>query len=277
MYVLYHDSCPDGFCAAFLCWKQFGDNAKYIPVQYNQPLPPIPDQEEVFIVDFSYPADVLLALADRSTRVVVLDHHKTAKEALEGLDHPRMFIHFDMQQSGACLTWHYFHPLTNTPTLVQYVQDRDLWTWALVKSREVSAGLRAVPMTFHDWDKQFKSIQTDDGFVDIVSRGEAILTVEKQMVDAKVKKAIWVKIAGVNVPAVNSSMLQSEIGEGLNLAYPNAYFAAIWFMPDLNTQVWSLRTKHKHIDVSTVAKLFGGGGHPGAAGFTVTPNIITQV
>ena len=45
-------------------------------------------------------------------RVVVLDHHKTASEALEGSAHlpDNMEIHLDMERSGATISLDYFQP-----------------------------------------------------------------------------------------------------------------------------------------------------------------------
>ena len=39
VYVLYHDHCADGFAAAYVCWRKFGEAATYLPVQYGQPVP----------------------------------------------------------------------------------------------------------------------------------------------------------------------------------------------------------------------------------------------
>jgi len=33
--VVYHKGCMDGFGAALVAWKKFGDQANYIPVSYG--------------------------------------------------------------------------------------------------------------------------------------------------------------------------------------------------------------------------------------------------
>lgn len=107
--VLYHGNCFDGIASAWAAWKKFGDNAKYVPVTYpNDKLPVLlldTDIEAVYIVDFSFKRDLLLALKERVNKLVVLDHHKTAEADLKRLD----FCIFDMEKSGARLTWEYFH------------------------------------------------------------------------------------------------------------------------------------------------------------------------
>jgi len=96
--VLFHASCADGFCAAWICHKIYPD-AEYVAVQYGQEPPDVKDRE-VLILDFSYPRKQLLAMRSAAKNLEVLDHHKTAAADLEGLD----FCMFDMSKSGARLT-----------------------------------------------------------------------------------------------------------------------------------------------------------------------------
>ncbi|WP_199245523.1 hypothetical protein [[Phormidium] sp. ETS-05] len=71
-YILYHGHCYDGFGAAWAAWKALGDNdAQYIGVNYGEPQPEIPDDAAIFIVDFSYPRDVLIELKERSSSLLV--------------------------------------------------------------------------------------------------------------------------------------------------------------------------------------------------------------
>src|SRR5688500_3788876 len=101
-YVLYHGNCHDGFGAAWAARRKFGDAAVYQPVTHGYPPPTMPPGSEVLIVDFAYPRSTLLELDDQH-QVQVLDHHKTAQTDLEGLG----FCIFDLERSGAMLTWEY--------------------------------------------------------------------------------------------------------------------------------------------------------------------------
>ena len=66
---------------------------------------------------------------------------------------------------------------------------------------------------------------------------------------------------------VNASANQSEVGHELLQRYPEAPFAAIYFDTADGKRKWSLRGRG-NVDVSALAKQFGGGGHHNAAGFT---------
>jgi hypothetical protein len=267
--VLYHANCADGFGAAWAAWKALGDSPRYIPVQYGQPIPDTPVGGTVYILDFSYPRADLITLAHRSSKVVVLDHHKTAKDELEGLDGtvPGLTVRFDMHKSGAILAWEHFHRGIEAPLLLRYVQDRDLWAWELIDSREFSAALSAYPRTFDQWSAIDSFLRADkSGVSRMCADGRLLLMYQGTLVAGLVEKAKPAEVGGYTVPCVNSPLFQSEVGEELCRKFPEMPFAAVWFALDLDTEVWSLRSRNG-FDVSAVAKALGGGGHPAAAGF----------
>jgi uncharacterized protein len=257
IYVLFHDSCSDGFTAAYVAWKKFGDKATYIPIQYGKPLPEIPDQSEVYILDFSYSKQILEDLWKRSLKLVVLDHHKTAEQELSGLP----YAWFDQKECGATLSWKHFFPEQPMPELLLHIRARDLWLWDQPKSREINAALSIQDRTFEHWDELFSY-----PICDFVKAGEIILIVQDRQVKGLVEKAYIHQISQYNVPVVNSSLYQSEIGEALCKKYPDNPFSGVYFWKDEKTRIWSLRSIGE-FDVSEIAKSLGGGGHRNAAGF----------
>ncbi len=280
----YHANCADGFCAAWVV-KSHLANCELIPVQYGQPLPDVIKYKDkrVYIVDFSYSPQELEIIAQSATWVVMLDHHKTAIDKWEGepfandgmvnfwrgddSDFPYIVkVVFDESRSGAMLAWDFFHK-KDPPKIVQYVQDRDLWQWKLPYSREINAWLATIPKNFVAWEHACKVLEHMPSFLECVTSGEAILRREQSIVESAVRNAVERTIAGYVVPVVNSATMQSEIGNELCKGKP---FAAIYF-DDLkrNVRVWSLRSCEGGLDVSEIAKKFGGGGHKHASGFSV--------
>ncbi|HUY61182.1 MAG TPA: DHHA1 domain-containing protein [Candidatus Dormibacteraeota bacterium] len=252
--VIYHGDCPDGFGAAYAAWKRFGETATFVAARHGDPPPPV-DGRAVLIADFSYPRPVLLALAERARELLVLDHHRSAQAELGDLP----FCQFDMERSGAVMTWEHLHQ-EPVPPLLQYVQDRDLWRHALPETAEVSAALSAHPLDFQVWDGL--SVET------LRAEGLALLRYQTQLVDRMVARAHPLEILGVQVPAVNSPVLQSELGDRLATGQP---FAAIWWQGGDGLARWSLRSTPAGADVSEIARRYGGGGHRNAAGFRATP------
>lgn len=64
--VIYHANCWDGFCAAWVARKALGA-IEAVPAQYGQPPPEVADRV-VYVLDFSYPRDVMADLATRARR-----------------------------------------------------------------------------------------------------------------------------------------------------------------------------------------------------------------
>lgn len=260
-YVLYHASCADGFGAAWAASRALPAGTLFLPVQYGQPLPDIPDGADVCILDFSYDRATLVDLNERAHSLLVLDHHATAAKALDGL----LFARFTPESSGAVMAWEYFHE-SPVPPLLRYVEDRDLWRWQLPGSREISRALRSQPMTFERWS-DIAHFWEEHERTELVTTGRILLQDEKQTVDRLVKHAAWLSIAGQRVPGINSSLLQSELGEALLASHPAAPFACVFFANEKGQWVHSLRSRPGGFDVSNVALSYGGGGHRAAAGF----------
>tara|TARA_Y100000310_G_scaffold291746_1_gene319923 strand:+ start:1957 stop:2811 length:855 start_codon:yes stop_codon:yes gene_type:complete len=270
MKVIYHKSCADGFCAAFVLSKiQKYKGAQFISYQYGESASPLFGCDEsisivdddVLIADFSFDRETMLKIADQSRSVKCYDHHRTAEKELEGLS----FCHFDMSKSGARLVYeNEYLPAGKSlgydgliKFLVDYTEDRDLWRWELPHSRAISAAIASYPFDFELWG----------GFYDgtLKSEGRAILRYQKNIIDRAVLNARNIELNGAKGMLVGASMLQSEIGEVLS---EKSDFAAMVFIVD-DGVVFSLRSKGD-FDVSELAKTYNGGGHKNAAGFKLS-------
>lgn len=280
--VIYHGGgCADGFCSAWLFSKAFPD-AEFIACNYGDPVPDVYNAR-VFVLDFSWKRPEMVGLIEKAYSVVVLDHHPTAADELAGLQekyaagcgNPPVIV-FDMEKSGAMLAHDWLRNnitddnITDLPPwIVQYVQDRDLWTFALPHSRAINTAIRTYPHEFEAWDKLCsRGAGSDRGA--LITEGEAILRADAQIVRSHVKNAREINLDGHQILAVNATALVSEIAGELAAGRP---FGACFFdrlEPDGGyTRVWSLRVRDGAFDVGKLAQKFGGGGHVKAAGFQV--------
>ncbi|WHZ24259.1 MAG: hypothetical protein OJF47_003371 [Nitrospira sp.] len=249
--ILYHAECADGFGAAWAIWKRFPD-ARYHAVKHGEAPPSGLAGQHIVIVDFSYPRPILETVVKEAASLVVLDHHITAEQTLADLP----YAYFDQKKSGAVLGWEWAHD-EPVPWLLRYVQDKDLWHWALPNSREISAALASYPFDFQLWDR-FEQRELE-------REGRAILRYENELVTKLASYTSMVRFEGVTVPAVHSAVLTSQIGERLSADHP---FCLIWH--DRNgRRYYSLRSREDGTDVGAISASFGGGGHTHAAGFSV--------
>ncbi|OYX62723.1 MAG: hypothetical protein B7Y88_13805 [Sphingomonadales bacterium 32-64-17] len=284
--VIYHDKCMDGFTAAWAIWQRWGDAPEYVARNYGMD-PNIQCRgKHVLIVDFSFPEAQLRALVmDGAASVLVLDHHKTAAadlapfclerdgfpgfadgesitEALQKCG-PILAI-FDMDRSGAGLAWDFAHGEGDRPQLVNLVEDRDLWRfdWGDA-SKFLHLALSSGEATFTRW------IEADANIDAFIETGRAIASYRDKLVDEIVERAVCVVIddkygMGVDCPYA----LASDVGHRLLDDWPNTEFAAAIVRTD-QTISYSLRSRDDRVDVSEIARKFGGGGHRNAAGFKV--------
>lgn len=266
--VIYHGDCLDGFCAAWQAWRCLGDTAEYVPAHYGQPLPDV-DGKIVYVLDFSYPRDVMLDLLKRAVKCVVLDHHKTAEEALSGLvdeNHSTHLIRFDMERSGAGMARDYFAGFGHECWLVDYTQDRDLWRFALPGSKLVNAYIGTLPQTFEAYERASALTASDAERLGVGSDAYKSMYVEKLCQHAR-----RVGFAGyVDVPVVNAPYV--GISEVVGALADSSQFAIGWFLRGDGKIAVSLRSRGD-FDVSALAKRYGGGGHKNAAGFTVQADV----
>lgn len=296
--VIYHANCADGFGAAFAAWLILGDDAEYWPVKheknYNEleALALNTSDREVYILDFSFQREDMEGVFRRAKHVVWLDHHKTAFEMWcpgeltmwmsDPLDTSR-HIKLDNNKSGALIAWEYFHPNTEIPMLIQHIDDYDRWQFKLSGTRSFIKSLWSWPFDFRAWQLIFFSEgYTENAYKFAYKEGDAILRAHEQNVQAVV--ANCARECSINMPmppggwGVSDVMsyygfsancpahLTSDVGHVL--ASQSGTFGLLWYMGTNEKIKCSLRSNGA-FDVSSIAKVFGGGGHKNAAGFEI--------
>lgn len=282
---IYHGNCADGFGAAWAVWKRFGDAVEFHPGAYQQDPPDVAGRD-VLLVDFSYKRPVIESMAKMARTITILDHHKSAAEDLVAFNKPadifesfdcfaelsQLFGYsnvralFDMERSGAMITWNYFHPNTPPPRLIQHIQDRDLWQFKLPGTREIQATLFSYPYDFAVWDELMDSFDEAGGSI-LQDEGTAIERKHFKDIKELLKAGTMrMTIAGLEVPCANLPYTMSS-DAGIQMAQGEPFAACYWDTP--SGRVFSLRSADNGLDVSEIAKRYGGGGHRHAAGFTL--------
>lgn len=265
--VIYHDQCRDGFGAAYAAWKKFGDNASYVPRKTQDPVPEGLEGKEIYIVDYSYRKPALEVLRSKNRSVVVIDHHETAREAVTSFKENV----FDMEHSGAVLAWQYFHPHTEVPKLLLYIEDHDLWHFKLEHNREFGAALGEYDQDFETWDRLNRNLEDRDDFSKFISLGATIADFEDSLV-AKIlqfrEKVLFEEqeIYAVNCSRIYRSIIGHELAT-LNGKEGGVEMSIVYYRYDGRVHC-SLRSNGE-VDVRKIAEKYGGGGHKNAASIRV--------
>jgi uncharacterized protein len=311
MICIFHSNCPDGFTAAWVVNKYFSPNNPWgkpngrrldiLPRAINfvggvyQNDPPDCKDRDVIMVDFAYTGKALESILSVARSVLILDHHKSSMETLEGFKHPKLNAVFDMDRSGAGLAWDFFFaqpPLNRPddvvncprPIVLNHIENRDLGgPWGTVpyleNTNEICEAVMSYDYLFENWDwimqakegdwseskenvDQIASYQRYDNFL---RDGEAILRFKNKSIAELLKvNQRTMKIGGYEVPCANMPyFFSSEAG---NIMAEKAPFSACYW--DTKTgRSFSLRSTENGLDVAKIAQMYGGGGHARASGF----------
>jgi nanoRNase/pAp phosphatase (c-di-AMP/oligoRNAs hydrolase) len=258
--VLYHGGCPDGFGGAYAAWKKFGDSAEYIPVKHGQPVPEGLAGRKLYFVDFSYPQDSMHALVKTASSVTVLDHHLGAKETVESMPE---YV-FDEKRSGATIAWQYFHPDVPVPALLKHVEDGDLYLFKLPNTRAVISYVYVHPFTFAEWDRFVLELENSETRESLLEKGKIYAEHFALLVEQIANKATLVSFEGFECYMVTAAdMFKSDVGNQLAKRKPPIGIIVNFREDSLNV---SLRSDPS-VDVSVIAKKYGGSGHPQASAF----------
>lgn len=283
--IMYHNNCPDGWAAAFISKSRYPE-AELMGLNHGL----LPEAvEELFI--YSTGKDVIMVdyslrtreLNDRLNAVAksfrILDHHKTALAVLDGAP----YATFDMKRSGAGMAWDYlfgkdakqtltkiddntfsYTIFTPRPWWVDYTEDQDLWNWALPDSPEINAFLMVQPRTVEAWEFIARNYSAKDARDEGKGVRQYVEYYTRSVTEFAQEGILFGKRAAVlNIPYVGVS----EAGNALCKAgFP---LAVLWFERNDGQTQFSLRGDGS-VDVSGIAKFYGGGGHNNAAGFQVT-------
>lgn len=268
----YHAGCPDGFGAAWSVRRAWDENAWFVARGHEDKVR-LADCEDALVafVDIAPQKDELLELAEVASQVVILDHHVTARDRLASdsgyvneLESEGHELHFDLGHSGAVLAWNYFHPDEPLPDLLRYVEDQDLWNWALSDSDAVNAAIASYPREFEVWNElAARPIEA------LVEQGKPILRANKMEVARCVEHAQPIVLDGRRAEAVNASGNRAQIGHELA---KRAQFGPEWGVVYRveGSEVFATIYSIGDLDISKVALSLGGGGHKNASGFRVS-------
>lgn len=264
---IYHHGCADGVAAAWAVLEYHRERELEVdlhPGIYGE-APPDVTNRDVIMVDFSYKRDALLQLAEQARSILILDHHKTVPEDLAPIRTlpTNIDIVFDLNRSGAMIAWQQFHPDRPAPLLFDHIQDRDLWRFELIGTREITAAVYS-----HELNPESFGELVFNGCGRLLNEGRAILRKQNSDVAAIIRSARrTMKFGECIVPAANVPwMYASDVAGELAKGHP----FAVTYYDDADGRRFSLRSTPDGADVSQIAKALGGGGHEHAAGFRMT-------
>lgn len=267
--IIYHADCLDGLGAAWAAFCNFGQEARYVAARFGDPFPHFKAGVNIYILDFSYPPDVLLAAASTAALITLIDHHATAMEKCQTFFnlHPcpsNLRLCFDMTRSGCVLSWRQFFPKQDVPPILLHIEDRDLWRFNLSGTQAITSALyEQMPLSLTAFGQQ--------QLPELLRVGDIQTAQFAKLVQRLVKYSYTVDLADVTGLAVNApSFFSSDLGHVL--AKKSGSFG-MTYQYDGSKRQWLFGLRSiGAFNVAAIAEKFGGGGHLNAAGFTLPDN-----
>ena len=276
--VIYHGRyCPDGFAAALAAWLFYEGQAEFLGLDHGD-IKSVTDLPEltgraVYILDFSFSKELMQAIEAQAAKLVMLDHHRSAAEKLDGFACRCGVVHFDMNKSGARLAWEFFQREQPLPDLVRFVEDRDIWIWQYPESPGFLAALDMEPHTFERWHEIacFDSTQR----AAYIERGRAMDEKFSKLCEGIAEGAQALVFNGISGVMVNApGAFHSVVGD--LLSKQNNSFALMWSIDKTGAVKAGLRSQ-RNFNCIPLAESLGGGGHAQACGFKMSAERLPEL
>ena len=254
---------------------------------------------EIITFDVAYEPHIITKLlndfSDLKLSFDIYDHHITSinawkkdDEYTKSIDNMNnCFVRYtgNLEDCGATLAWKYFFPNKSIPLILEYVRIRDIWLFDTQYAKDIHADIineymntfnvLSAPTSYFSLFNMSKFDPHDTWIKKAMEFGQIITTLKNSQIDSTIKSGNLRVINNKNVFVINSTIYQSDIGNKLIEPSTNPYptlfdYVIIWRYDEVSKQYnISLRSKKGGVDVSLIAKKFGGGGHQPAAGCTL--------
>lgn len=282
MLIIYHDADLDGICSGAIAHMKYPE-AMLLGHDYKRPfnIECVQPGEDVIMADISLPMPLMEQVAERSKSFLWLDHHVSALKEYEShfgvvagthntLGHKNLRYIYRPDISACEICWKEFFPGQVMPESVHMLGEYDTWRghgsdrWNNV-ILPFQYGMRITGFTPESLAFFLKNSQSNE---EVIMVGKSILLYQASQDKRLMEKSFDARL---NIPA-EQGVIRCLVCNG---AYNSTAFESKWDKEKYDAMVgilfdgkmWgiSLRTT-KDIDLSAIAKSFGGGGHKKAAG-----------
>lgn len=274
----------DGHGAAAIV-KQYYPQANIIITNYKKPIyiNKFKPGDTIFVTDFSLPKEMFETIAKIPARIIWIDHHISAIEQLQAQGWNCEGIR-RTDYSGAMLTWMYFNPdktFDQAPDFIKLINWYDLWQHdkdPRIRPFSYGVGLWDTRPGYVSgdkfWNNIFSNANGDKMLNNIIKFGQIIQNYVEKYQDTLCKDLAYK--TDLNTPAGMKKIMamcirpgNSSIFERMDLTGIDALFTGQYVTGTVKQYRCSVYSPDNKKEVLPIAQMYGGGGHPTAAGFTI--------
>ena len=262
----YHKQCVDGAAAASVVFRRYPE-AQMFPLGFDtveedlaKALPEITAETLIIYVDN---AMRLEEIAEFGNEILVVDHHISERERVEEIarNFPNVTFIFNLDESGATLTWKHFFPDEKMPTLLSYIRDIDIWKNELLPESE---WMHLFLAQYRDQPEVFVELMFGN-LGKYLEVGQILAgQIEREINKSLELKPVKLKIKNWEVLAYNVTNHKSKAGNLLSLKNKSA---VILYTISGDSVSCSLRSSEGQSPTALmVATALNGGGQTHASG-----------
>ncbi len=311
--IITHDDMDGYASAAVVYWafKKAGfiseDNFSITHYNYSDKIPSCDQSAKIiFITDYSisnegFMKDLKQTYDNNNHKIFWCDHHQTSIDNCKGeytilKNIPGIR---DTKYCGAALAWFYLNPGStdaNLPKILRLVDDYDCWKKKIKESDYLNAAFNYNQEYYKDlhdptsdlWEHLIYYRGNSEFSVTghkLIDYGEKSCQIQRDTEWANIRRNGWIgtldKFPDVKMICLNNDSKGSQLFSDLlkSKEYPNGkYTHACAFQFDGSKMVYSIYSaENASPNAQKICEAYGGGGHPGAAGFQSKSIVVKKV
>lgn len=290
-YVFYHGKCPDGeLSAAIFKTSYLSKNSKFFPWYHHDKsklydtFTHINNEDTIYFLDVSpTPEDIHKYFNNK--KIIIIDHHKNQVEKVLSILDDNIELTFDPEykKAGCQLTWEYIYNDKPYPRPLKYIGGMDIWDFTDKNTEPFNIAYKEY-FKFCDKLLPLERIEImstilnlSDTFIDlIIERGNIMIseymeTAKKYFEDTGelyLKDENDNKYKTLDITCDYVKYFKYIIDYAI-INYQDYDILRLMRVYDGKT-CYSLRVIKNGLTVDSIARNYGGNGHPLAAGYSET-------
>lgn len=293
--IVFHHNDADGRCAARWVLEAKlerdkrggpGELITFIEMDYAKQVPfdMVMENEEVYIVDFSFEPEDMRKLLSITKNVIWIDHHKTAIEKYQGFEYDIPGLRYN-SIAGCMLTYCYLFHMTEygvgkvaadfqpsmtefAPRFTKLIADWDVWSFEYGdETRQFVTALNAEDTRPESdfWYYLMTDSKSNCNYrlALLIDDGKKMLRFRDGFAKNYIPLGFHTMFEGYRCFAMNIGHINSEWFKEVTKGNPYDILIAFVF----NGKKFQVSLYSETVNVSEIAKKYGGGGHLKASGF----------
>lgn len=301
---IYHSKDLDGIFCGVIAGLAFSE-PELIGYDYGEPFDIRQYKKQVIgMADVSLPMPEMISLANNAESLTWYDHHKSAFDAFIAYVTEKNIQITKTEMNGLITLYeapdlklkYYYSTVLSAAEIVQMIEYNDFTnenikkivrligqydTWRQSDEKKLFSDLdwNEFTLPFQYGMRTYQKPEDVDIFHIIIDEkilvGRSILEYQKNINQTVMKNRFVVEHNGLKLLAVNSNFFNSNTFEGFFISELHDAMMPFVFAGNGKFK-FSLYTT-KDVDILSIAKSFGGGGHPQACGFELDSKDLTKI